>query len=91
MQAAKPALAIEQATTQFFIDPKARQRRSQEFTSYFGLTSSLSCRNGAASLEQHANGLTPIKCKTVINECGYLTAAVNRNVSIAFSGSSLIN
>lgn len=92
IQAAKPALAMEQATAPPLnqsncITNKGVNRR----TTNFSLTSSFCGRDSTTSFEQHPNGLRIwVKCN-LYREKIWLTAAVNKNVSTDFSGSSLRN
>ena len=50
MHAAKPALAMEQATASIHVNSMLNSVEGQ-YTSNFGLTTTLSSRNGASTLE----------------------------------------
>jgi hypothetical protein len=64
-------------------------------TSNFGLTPPFRCRNRTTALEQHPNRLGQPTNHTLASTAdiggGIYTAAVNKNVVMDFSGSSLTN
>lgn len=92
MHAAKPALAMEQATVSMHVSTMLNPVEGR-YTSDLSLTTTLSSRNGTSTLKQHPNGLkTRVDQRHIVLQTeGKRTAAVNRNVLIDFSGSSLTN
>lgn len=91
MQAANPALAIEQATVRcILVNILHHLPNLLEHTANFSLAPTLCRGYGATALEEHANSLHRIR-EVRFRHTAALTAAVRRKVSIDFSGSSLMN
>ena len=90
MHAANPALAIEHATVEMVALSVSRFYARR--TSNFGLTSPFRSRDGTATLEKHTDRLPERSTKNHDRSPAWThTAAVNKNVLIDFSGSSLTN